>query len=693
MFSFGHSGSKASVVAPIGISFITFSAISYLADIRRGDADCKSLIDCALYLCFFPKVISGPIVLWKDFSPQCGAKKLTLDKAFEGVERIMTGFAKKLIIADTFGACIAKTAAAAIDVPTAWGVNLLFMFQLYFDFSGYSDIAVGLGKLLGYEMKENFNFPYLSTSITDFWRRWHISLGTWFKEYIYIPLGGSRKGKARTVINLAAVFLLTGLWHGASWTFVLWGLINGLFRILEKLAENSGLYKAIPSVVKWLVTTVIVYFCWIVFRFTDLKELSDWFGLMFSETADRSKRWTVRTEEYVNDRIGLRDEMILGYTLINDFAFNKMVHPSYSYGKDGYVFGAGIYTKNDFSDFHIKLADMIKQMQDYCEARSVPFLLVFDPAKPAVLRDKLPDKVNYTRECVDMFIKELDKRGIKYVDNTETLKKLQDSGTQVFNKKYDANHWNDTGAFYGTQNSLKELNKQDPRIHVNELSEFDIGENTQTTLPVSKFPINESVPVYTAKTEARDITESFKGLPLDSRYRHFVYTVNDRRKAEGSPRALIFQGSYINSYGRKYYENAFGECVEVHNYQNVLSFPQYYHLFDPQVVIFELAEYTMRQTYFDYKKLKSISFNDELSAHKDKTVSPPGFSESDVTFQTDQMYTTVTWKTKKTYAAVWLTLDKQYDMQKAENGYTAIVPTAEKEKAQLKVLCLERLDK
>lgn len=131
----------------------------------------------------------------------------------------------------------------------------------------------------------------------------------------------------------------------------------------------------------------------------------------------------------------------------------------------------------------------------------------------------------------------------------------------------------------------------------------------------------------------------------------------------------------------------------MHNYQNVLSFPQYYHLFDPQVVIFELAEYTMRQTYFDYKKLKSISFNDELSAHKDKAVSPQGFSESDVTFQTDQMYTTVTWKTKKTYAAVWLTLDKQYDMQKTENGYTAIVPTAEKEKAQLRVLCLERLDK
>jgi alginate O-acetyltransferase complex protein AlgI len=155
------------------------------------------------------------------------------------------------------------------------------MMQIYFDFSGYSDIAIGLGKLLGYDMKENFNFPYLSTSITDFWRRWHISLGTWFKEYIYIPLGGSRKSTGRTLINLAVVFLLTGLWHGAGWTFILWGAINGLFRILEKLMENSGFYEAIPSFFKWLVTMAIVYFCWIIFRFTDFKELIDWFKVMF----------------------------------------------------------------------------------------------------------------------------------------------------------------------------------------------------------------------------------------------------------------------------------------------------------------------------------------------------------------------------------------------------------------------------
>lgn len=292
LLSFNFSAEKTSLVAPIGISFITFSAISYLVDIRRGHGDCKNPINCALYLCFFPKVISGPIVLWKDFKPLCGQKTLTLDMAFEGIERIMMGFAKKLIIADTFGACIASTVGVAIDVPTAWGVNFLFMMQIYFDFSGYSDIAIGLGKLLGYDMKENFNFPYVSTSIKDFWRRWHISLGTWFKEYIYIPLGGSRKTQLRTIINLAVVFLLTGLWHGAAWTFVVWGALNGLFRILEKLMENSGFYEAIPSFIKWLFTMVIVYFCWIIFRFNNFQDLTDWFKVMFGAAGNDTVPYT-----------------------------------------------------------------------------------------------------------------------------------------------------------------------------------------------------------------------------------------------------------------------------------------------------------------------------------------------------------------------------------------------------------------
>ena len=408
----------------------------------------------------------------------------------------------------------------------------------------------------------------------------------------------------------------------------------------------------------------------------------------FSDKADKSKRWTERTEAYVNDRIGLRDQMILGYTVLNDVAFGKMVHPSYTYGKDGYVFGAGIYTENNFGEFHIAFAQAIKKMQDYCEQRNVPFLLVFNPAKPAILTDKLPSSTNYDRGCVEQFVAELKKLGVNYVDNTETLQQLNDSGTQVFNKKYDANHWNDTGAFYGTQNSLKALQKLSPKVHVNDISEFEVSSKTETTLPVSKFPINETVPVYTPKNKARDITSRFTGLPLDKNYKHFAYTMNDQRKAEGSPRVLVFQGSYMNSYGHKYYENAFGECIQVHNYQNVLNLPLYYNIFKPQAVVFELAEYTLKTGYFDYDKLKNISFNPELKSLKGTFEAPKSLSYDAVSIEKnkDARYTTITWKADENPQYVWLVLEKEYDMQKGSDGtYSVIVPTAEIEKENVGV--------
>ncbi len=407
----------------------------------------------------------------------------------------------------------------------------------------------------------------------------------------------------------------------------------------------------------------------------------------FSDKADRSKRWTERTEAYVNDRIGLRDQMILGYTVVNDLAFGKMVHPSYTYGKDGYVFGAGIYTQNDFGEFHIAFADGIKKMQDYCEQRNVPFLLVFNPAKPAILTDKLPSSTNYDRSCIDQFLAELKKRGINYVDNTETLKQLNDSGTEVFNKKYDANHWNDTGAFYGTQNSLKALQKLCPSVHVNDISEFEVGTKTETTLPVSKFPINESVPVYKAKNPARSIASRFTGLPLDKNHAYFDYTMNDLRKKEGAPRVLMFQGSYINSYGHKYYENAFGECIQVHNYQNVLNLPLYYNIFKPQAVVFELAEYTLKSGYFDYNRLKNLSYNPELKSLAGTFEAPKSLEYDAVSIEKnkDARYTTITWKTNDDPQYVWLVLEKEYDMQKTEDGYSVIVPTAEIDKENVKV--------
>ena len=281
-FLFKDAVPLKSYLAPLGISFITFSAISYLADIYKGKANAGNIVDCSLYLLFFPKVVSGPIVLWRDFAGQIEDRKISLNLVCAGVNRIMIGFAKKLILADTFGACIAS-ASGSIDVPTAWGVSLLYMLQIYFDFSGYSDIAIGLSNMIGFNFKENFNFPYLSLSITEFWRRWHISLGTWFREYIYFPLGGSKCGKKRAIINVAVVFVLTGIWHGAGWTYMLWGIINGICNIAEKLISDKVWYKKTPNAVKWICTMGVTFFCWELFRFNDISSCIQWFKIMFGQ--------------------------------------------------------------------------------------------------------------------------------------------------------------------------------------------------------------------------------------------------------------------------------------------------------------------------------------------------------------------------------------------------------------------------
>lgn len=282
-FLFKDTISSQTIIAPLGISFITFSTISYLVDISIEKGPKGTLLDCTLYLLFFPKIVSGPIILWRDFSPQIAKRKVSIDLFYEGVNRIMIGFGKKIVLADSFGACIA-TCAGIADIPTAWGISFLYMLQIYYDFSGYSDIAIGLSNLLGFNAKENFNFPYLSCSITEFWRRWHISLGTWFREYIYFPLGGSKKGKLRTIMNIGVVFLLTGIWHGAGWTYMLWGIINGLCNILEKLIKDVKLYINTPNIIKWLFTMVIVFFSWQLFRFESIGQCGQWFMTMIGKT-------------------------------------------------------------------------------------------------------------------------------------------------------------------------------------------------------------------------------------------------------------------------------------------------------------------------------------------------------------------------------------------------------------------------
>lgn len=254
------------ITAPLGISFITFSSITYLVDIYRNEAASGSLLDCLLYMFFFPKVVSGPIVPWKDFQKQLSGRSVTTDRIVYGFNRIAIGFAKKVIIADTLGAYASSVSNREIDTVAAWFGCILYAMQLYYDFSGYSDIAIGLANLFGFDFKENFNFPYLSTSVTEFWRRWHISLGSFFRNYLYIPLGGNRKGYKRTLINLGIVFIVTGIWHGAGLAYVAWGCIHGFCVIFERIVRNKSWYQKIPTFVKWIVTFLICTLAWEFFR-------------------------------------------------------------------------------------------------------------------------------------------------------------------------------------------------------------------------------------------------------------------------------------------------------------------------------------------------------------------------------------------------------------------------------------------
>ncbi len=312
-FLFKQSNTPKSIVALLGLSFITFSAVSYIVDIYRNKADAGNIIDCALYLSFFPKVVSGPIVLWKDF--KAITPEISLDGISQGVLRVMIGFAKKIILADSFGACIAKV-PYDMDVMTAWGVALLYMLQIYYDFSGYSDIAIGISKMMGYNFEENFNFPYLSTSITEFWRRWHISLGKWFREYIYFPLGGSRKGEKRTIINIAIVFLLTGIWHGAGFTYMLWGIINGACNIAEKLLAGNKIYLKTPKFIKWFFTMGVTFFCWQIFRAANIRTagrmILSMFGLFNYENVVYTAQYYFDVQMLVLMAIGIIGATVFG---------------------------------------------------------------------------------------------------------------------------------------------------------------------------------------------------------------------------------------------------------------------------------------------------------------------------------------------------------------------------------------------
>mgnify|MGYP000269700064 CR=1 FL=1 len=272
------------IILPLGISFFTFQQMSLLWDVYRApDEEPSNFQSVALYTSLFPQLIAGPIVRYKDIVDQIKGRQENIDLFKSGIYRFILGLFKKIVFANTCGAIadsIMDTPYENLNSPIAWLGIVAYSLQIYFDFSGYSDMAIGLGRMFGFELLENFNFPYISTSIKEFWRRWHISLSTWFRDYVYIPLGGNRKGLNRNYINLITVFLLTGLWHGATWSFVIWGLFHGCFLIIEKLGLEKILNK-LPRFVRWAYTIMIVMLAWVLFRIEHFSDAIGYIGKLF----------------------------------------------------------------------------------------------------------------------------------------------------------------------------------------------------------------------------------------------------------------------------------------------------------------------------------------------------------------------------------------------------------------------------
>ena len=271
------------VVLPLGISFYTFQSMSYVIDVYRGDAKVvTNFIDYACYVSMFPQLVAGPIIRFQDVADQLRERTLTWEKFARGTSFFMLGMAKKVLLANPCGK-IADTTFNTGDLSffDAWYGAVAYAFQIYFDFSGYSDMAIGLGLMLGFVFAKNFDSPYRSKSITEFWRRWHLSLSTWLRDYLYIPLGGNRKGSVRTYINLALVMLLGGLWHGASWNFLIWGGIHGGYLAFERAQGKESIYHKLPALLQIIITFFIVLIAWVFFRADTLPDAAQYLKCMF----------------------------------------------------------------------------------------------------------------------------------------------------------------------------------------------------------------------------------------------------------------------------------------------------------------------------------------------------------------------------------------------------------------------------
>ncbi|MDT8303584.1 MAG: MBOAT family O-acyltransferase, partial [Sedimentisphaerales bacterium] len=302
------------VAWPVGVSFYTFKILSFMVDVYRGAPPARSFFDFACYVSFFPQILSGPIQRYGTidaksqqvpaFAEQLVCRTHNLDKFSYGAALFILGFAKKILLANVVAKVAnAVFAAAAPGSIDAWFGAVAYTFQLYFDFSAYSEMAIGLGLMLGFECSRNFNAPYLSNSITDFWRRWHISLSSWFRDYLYISLGGSRKGIGRSYFNLVIVFLLCGLWHGANWTFVVWGVYHGILLVVERFIGRKAFYYALPRQVQVLLTFLLIMVGWVFFRSATISDAWQYLTVMFTMSKAQGGSVLLSSEIYTQGSV------------------------------------------------------------------------------------------------------------------------------------------------------------------------------------------------------------------------------------------------------------------------------------------------------------------------------------------------------------------------------------------------------
>lgn len=320
-------------------------------------------------------------------------------------------------------------------------------------------------------------------------------------------------------------------------------------------------------------------------------------------------------ENFLNDRIGFRNQIIRTYTKINDKVFGVMEHPTYTYGKNGYVFFK-MHRAIKYNDFHKEFVSMVGKIQRYCDERDVPFVFCFNPAKMSALSQHLPPGVNYDSSWVNEMISALRAEGVNVVDNSEYLKTLAET-EYVFNKKFDAGHWNDLGAFYGMNKILSSLNAELPSVDVNKVEDFEFRIKIETSLPVSEFEIYDETPEFISKINYENKTESYNGeVLLNQNFPTFYDLVIPSNVEKGLPKAMVFQGSYVNGKGNKFLTEQLGEYIAIHNYQNILNFEYYYNIFKPDCVIFEVAEYTIINNYFNLELMKEIQLNPSLENYK-----------------------------------------------------------------------------